>query len=88
VKVATLRGFKNYFEMRMEMQELNTTRLFKIFDELETLTSPIFQTLKDELDEKMTQRFNLQKSELRPWHTGKLIVNIIIMTFHLVTVSL
>lgn len=65
-------GFKNFFEYKMKLQELESAELVKIFDDLDALTGPPFAQLKGEIDAAMAKRFNIKAEELRPWHFGDL----------------
>jgi len=65
-------GFGNFFAMNMALQEIDEVELFKLFDELDALTREPFARLKRGIDEKMSARFRIPPSELRPWHFGDL----------------
>jgi len=71
-QVADKLGFKNYFSLKMELQEFDEKELFKIFEELDALTQQPFAQLKKKIDAHMMKRFGLQAHQLRPWHTGDL----------------
>ncbi|MBI4717775.1 MAG: M2 family metallopeptidase [Planctomycetes bacterium] len=71
-QVASKLGFKNYFALQMEIQELNEADLFKTFDELDAVTHKPFADLKKEIDAGMAARFGIPADQLRPWHTGDL----------------
>lgn len=65
-------GYKNFFSLRMEIQEVDEKELFKLFDELDVLTEKPFAAIKRQIDEKMAKRFGISTNELRPWHFGDL----------------
>ncbi|MHC4697976.1 MAG: M2 family metallopeptidase [Planctomycetota bacterium] len=65
-------GFKNFFALRIALQEIDEAELFKLFDELEVLTRQPFAQLKRDIDESMARRFGISTDELRPWHFGDL----------------
>lgn len=65
-------GFKNFFEYKMQLQELDGKELVKLFDELDALTAAPFAELKKEIDTAMAARFSVKPEELRPWHYGDL----------------
>jgi peptidyl-dipeptidase A len=65
-------GYRDFFAMTLDEQELQEDELFAIFDELDRLTREPFAQLKGEIDEHMQQRFGLDKKDLRPWHTDDL----------------
>jgi len=61
-------GFKNYFEMSLELNEQNEEEIEKIFSELEKETNEPFKKMKRETDEILSKRYNIEISELKPWH--------------------
>ena len=65
-------GFRNYYSMRLALQEIDEVELFKLFDELDALTRAPFAKLKGEIDAERAARFNVAVSALRPWHYGDL----------------
>ncbi len=71
-ELASQLGFKNFFEYKMKLQELESVELVKMFDELDTLTGPQFGDLKKEIDTAMAARFSIKPEGLRPWHFGDL----------------
>lgn len=71
-EVARKLGYRDYFEMKLDEQELKEDELFAIFDELDQLTRAPFTELKSQIDRHMAARFGLDPSQLRPWHTDDL----------------
>ncbi len=67
-QVAQLQGYKNYHEMKLMLDEQDPIVIEQLFDELDQLTRDSFKKLKDEMDEKLAQRYNIKKEELMPWH--------------------
>lgn len=65
-------GFRDYFAMRLSLQEIDEKDLFRIYDELDALTAKPFAQVKAEIDSAMSKRFNVATGELRPWHFGDL----------------
>ena len=63
-------GFDNYYTMRLELDELNETELFNLFERLEQGIKPAWREYKDRLDAQLAERFHTTPSELRPWHYG------------------
>ena len=61
-------GFKNYHEMSLSLSEQSYEHLDKLFDELNELTKDAFTNLKNEIDEYLSKRYNVNKDELKPWH--------------------
>lgn len=61
-------GFDNYYSMRLELDELNESELFELFDQLKAGTDPAWQEYKDRLDAQLAARFHTTPDQLRPWH--------------------
>lgn len=71
-QVARELGFRDYFAMRLSLQEIDEKELFRIYDELDELTAKPFAEVKGQIDQVMAKRFNVSTGELRPWHFGDL----------------
>ncbi len=67
-KAAQEAGFKNYYEMMLEVNEINEEWLVSLFNKLERLTSNEFFKAKDKIDTYLAEKFRINKSELMPWH--------------------
>ncbi len=63
-------GFKNYHEMSLQLSEQNSKTLDDLFDELDRVIKGSFIKLKVEIDDYLSNKFNVEKSELMPWHYG------------------
>ena len=63
-------GFPDYYTMRLALAEQTPEQIKEIFDRVVALTDEPFRKAKAELDAEMAARFNLQVSDLRPWHYG------------------
>jgi len=61
-------GFNNYWEMQVTFQDFDPEELLKTFEELETLTRPLFENMKAELDSELSARFDVPADQLMPWH--------------------
>jgi peptidyl-dipeptidase A len=61
-------GFRDYYAMRMALQELDEDRLFALLEELHHLSNEPFRRYKQKLDERLAQRFGVAEEDLRPWH--------------------
>lgn len=61
-------GFPDFYSMRLELQELDQTRLFQLLSELEQLTTPHWKRYKTQLDRSLSARYRVPLEELRPWH--------------------
>ncbi len=65
-------GFRDFFALRLALQEIDEKELIKLFDELDALTLGPFAQLKAEIDARQTTRFSIKPDALRPWHFGDL----------------
>lgn len=61
-------GFDNYWEMEIVFQEHDPKQITDIFNELETLTTPLFADMKAELDAELAAKFGVAVDEMMPWH--------------------
>jgi peptidyl-dipeptidase A len=61
-------GFDNYYAMRLTLDELDEAELFRLLDELERGTRPLFAAYKRDLDARLAARFGVAPADLRPWH--------------------
>ena len=61
-------GFKNYYQMRLVLQEQDPERIQALFDELARLTDGPFAVLKAEIDAEIGERFGIAPAALMPWH--------------------
>lgn len=59
-------GFSDHYRMSLELQEIDETWLFGLFDDLADATDEIFTKWKAQLDARLWQRFDT--TELYPWH--------------------
>lgn len=65
-------GFRNFYSMRLALQEIDETDFFKLFDELDELTRAPFADVKKRIDAQRSRKFGIAESDLRPWHFGDL----------------
>jgi len=65
-------GFRNYYVMRLTLDEVDEAELIRLFDELDVLTREPFAALKQGIDAARAARFDLRPEALRPWHFGDL----------------
>ncbi|CDR34642.1 M2 family metallopeptidase [Criblamydia sequanensis] len=61
-------GYDNYYSMRLHLQEIDEKWLFEWLDHLDEKMRGPFSSYKAGLDEKLSQRYGISVSELRPWH--------------------
>ena len=65
-------GSRNFFMMKLNLQEIDQDELVMLFDELNRLTWEPFAGLKSDIDAARAKRFNIAVDQLRPWHFGDL----------------
>jgi peptidyl-dipeptidase A len=61
-------GFRNYHEMSLKLSGQDPAEVTKVFNELDSLTSNNFASLKGEIDSYYANRYNLPIADLHPWH--------------------
>ncbi len=67
-KAAKSLGYKNHREMSLKLNELEPEFLDNLFDELDKLTREKFFSLKDKIDNYLSEHYSITKDELMPWH--------------------
>ena len=67
-KIARGFGYSNYYEMMFELQELNVDRIHSIFKEFKNKTDKTFKAMKEEIDNRLSERFGVSSKNLMPWH--------------------
>jgi len=67
-EIARELGFANYHDMSLRLSDQDPEQIEKIFDELDSLTSGTFITLKSEMDEVLAKKYKVKTEELMPWH--------------------
>ncbi len=65
-EAATRLGYSNFYEMSLDLQELEVGWLIKTFDRLYRLTKKPFMEAKSEIDSELRKRFNVK--DIMPWH--------------------
>ncbi len=61
-------GFDHFYTMSLALAEQDEGELFRLLDQLDRLTRPLFAAYKAELDAALARRFGVAPSALRPWH--------------------
>jgi len=61
-------GFPDYYQMRIQLQELEVDTLFALLDDVAKQTKPLFTAYKQNLDEQLAKRFGGRAEDMRPWH--------------------
>ena len=65
-QAALERGYADYYQMALDLQEISEEWLFGVLDRLDGLTRGPFERWKAALDEQLRTRF--ATGDLRPWH--------------------
>jgi peptidyl-dipeptidase A len=60
-------GYEDYYSMMFQLQELDESWVFSLFDRLEQLSDRAFTSMKAELDERLKQTYGVRESECYPW---------------------
>jgi peptidyl-dipeptidase A len=61
-------GYRDYYAMQLELQEIDEKELFSVFDELRARTDQPFTVAKAEIDARLADRYETTPDALRPWH--------------------
>lgn len=61
-------GYKNYWDMKIRLDEHDPRELRTIFAQLEKFTDEPYRRMKAELDTELARRFNIPPEEMMPWH--------------------
>ena len=67
-RVARELGFRDYFALRLSVDELDESELFVLLGKLERATRRPFRRAKAELDRGLRRRFGVGPEGLKPWH--------------------
>ena len=65
-KAAKASGYANYYEMSMDLQEIDISWLMDTFDKLYGMTETPYLKAKNEIDDALRKRFKVK--EIMPWH--------------------
>jgi len=60
-------GFKDYYEYRLAIQELDKDYVLNLFDKLVNLTEEPFKVVKKEIDDTVSSNLKVKPEELMPW---------------------
>jgi peptidyl-dipeptidase A len=61
-------GYRDFYAMRLQLQEIDETELFAVLRELEKATKEPFQRAKQAIDRRLAQRYGTSPEGVRPWH--------------------
>lgn len=60
-------GYSDYFEMCLDLQEVDKAWLLKTFEELSEKSDAAYSSVLADIQDSQSKRFNIQKGELGPW---------------------
>jgi len=61
-------GFANYQEMSLKLSDQDPEEIERLFDELDSLTRPVFMKVKNEMDSVLALKYGISPDKLMPWH--------------------
>jgi len=61
-------GYKNFWEMKIRLQEHDPREILSIFAELEKQTDEPFKKMKAKMDRELAARFKIKPEDMMPWH--------------------
>jgi peptidyl-dipeptidase A len=61
-------GYRDYYRMQLELQEIDEDELSAVFDDLKRRTDLPFREAKAYVDECLAERYGTSPDALRPWH--------------------
>ena len=61
-------GFPSFHALQLHLNEQDGDNILKLFDELDKLTKGPFQKAKNQIDEALAKKCQIQVDDLRPWH--------------------
>lgn len=67
-KIAHENGFRNYFELKLHTQELNTKFITDLIKEIRSNLDSIYLKEKERIDLTLSQIYKVRIDHLQPWH--------------------
>jgi peptidyl-dipeptidase A len=61
-------GFRDFYAMQLELQEIDEEELFGVFADLRQRTKEPFIAAKATVDARLAARYGIEPNALRPWH--------------------
>lgn len=61
-------GYRDFYAMRLELQEIDENELLGVFEELEQATAEPFREAKLGIDQRLAKRYGTRPEAMRPWH--------------------
>ncbi len=66
-KAAKALGYPDYFQMQLDLQEVESKWLLKTLDDLSQKSEKAYAAVLDEIEKRQSERFHAPISELGPW---------------------
>ncbi|MBI5346768.1 MAG: M2 family metallopeptidase [Chlamydiae bacterium] len=66
-KEAKFLGYNNYFDMQLELSEINKADLLKIFNETAEKSDGAYKKMMLDIDTALSKKFNVKTEEIGPW---------------------
>ncbi len=60
-------GYKNYFSLQLDLQEVEEKALFSLLKELSTSSKGAYDKLVEKIEKELCQKFQVTPSEIGPW---------------------
>lgn len=67
-KSAKALGFKNYYKLRLFLQEQEINQVKKLLDELDRITIEPYKAIKLKMDSNISAYYNIPIDSIMPWH--------------------
>jgi peptidyl-dipeptidase A len=67
-RIARKLGFRDYFAMTLEIQEIDEQELLQTFERLRTTSDATYRAEKAALDGELAERFGVAPEAVMPWH--------------------
>ncbi|NIS79765.1 MAG: hypothetical protein GTO14_06060, partial [Anaerolineales bacterium] len=67
---ARAQGFRDHFQRSLTLNEIEEAHLLNLFSDLEKATREPYTRLKAQIDRARAAHFDIDITELRPWHFG------------------
>ncbi|MBI4581642.1 MAG: hypothetical protein HY718_18245, partial [Planctomycetes bacterium] len=61
-------GFRDFYDMQLQLGEMTKAQVLGLFEELFELTREPFQLAKSQIDAKLAADYGIAVVDLRPWH--------------------
>ncbi|MCK6259422.1 M3 family metallopeptidase [Fictibacillus sp. KIGAM418] len=67
-QVAREKGYSNFYELKLSTQDLNVKDVKETIYHIKSSLDPIYEYLKQMIDEEIMEKFNISSQEIQPWH--------------------